>query len=297
MVALPTDLVHHREEFVTGDAVSEMARHVESVGLGGVFVTDHPAPDDRWLAGGGHHALEPTIALSFAAAATADLRLVTNIYVAAYRAPLLAAKTLASLDALSGGRLTVGVAAGYLKSEFRALGVDFDGRGARLDEAIDTMRAAWTGQSVVAEGDGWSTRGTTILPTPIAGPSLPIWCGGNSLAAMRRAVGRCEGWLPFATPPGLSDAVRTAEISTVDQLSDRIALLDRLCEEVGRPERPTICFTPISNWADPVALADELVALRELGVDWVSLTVPPTVTSRSAWMDQVSAIAELVRTG
>lgn len=295
MVALPTDHVEHPDEFLSGAAVAEMSAHAESCGIGGVFVTDHPAPDDRWLAHGGHHAVEPTVALSFAAAATTTLRLVTNIYVLAYRPPLLAAKTLATLDVLSGGRLTVGVAAGYLRSEFAALGADFEHRGERLDESIATLRAAWTGTSVVGAGAGWSARGNTILPRPQQRPGPPLWCGGNSKAAMTRAVTSADGWLPFATPPGMSGAVRTAEISSVADLRRRIDLLDELCERHGRPHRPTICFTPVASWAEPAALVDEVGELGELGVDWVSLTLtspadrPPT---RSAWMasvDEVSA--------
>ncbi|MFN8051199.1 MAG: TIGR03619 family F420-dependent LLM class oxidoreductase [Acidimicrobiales bacterium] len=292
MVALPTDHVDRPEEFVTGAAVAEMSRHAERCGLDAVFVTDHPAPDDRWLAGGGHHALEPTVALSFAAAATTTLRVVTNIYVLAYRAPLLAAKTLATLDALSGGRLTVGVAAGYLRPEFRALGADFEHRGERLDEAIAVLRSAWTGSSYAGEGPGWSARGTTILPLPAQPGGPPIWCGGNSRAAMTRAVTGADGWLPFATPAGMSGAVRTAEIATLDDLAARLDLLDRLCEEHGRAERPTICFTPISTWAEPERLLDEVGRLGELGVDWVSVTIPDDGTgTRASWMDAVSALS------
>lgn len=296
MVALPTDLVDRPEEFVTGPAVMEMARHAERVGLGGVFVTDHPAPDDRWLAGGGHHSLEPTVALSFAAAATTTLRLITNVYVAAYRPPLLAAKALASLDALSGGRLIVGVAAGYLRPEFRALGVDFDRRGALLDEAIDTMRAAWSGTSVAAEGHSWSTKGTTILPTPVAGAALPIWGGGNSLAAMRRVVERCDGWMPFATAPGLAGAVRTAEISTAEQLAARIELLDELCAQAGRSQRPTISFNLSSTPDLGETFASEVSRVAELGVDWVSVMLPSTVATRADWKDLVSELAALAAT-
>ena len=296
MVALPTDLVDRPEEFVTGPAVMEMALHAERVGVTGVFVTDHPAPDDRWLAGGGHHSLEPTVALSFAAAATTTLRLITNVYVAAYRPPLLAAKSLASLDALSGGRLIVGVAAGYLRPEFRALGIDFDRRGDLLNEAIDTMRSAWTGRSVVAQGHGWSTRGTTILPTPVSGAALPIWGGGNSLAAMRRVVERCDGWMPFATPPGMAGAVRTAEISTVEQLATRIELLDSLCAEAGRSQRPTISFNVLSSIDDADAFAAELDGVARLGVDWVSVMLPPSVATRAEWLECVSELANLAAT-
>ena len=120
----------------------ECAAAVEAIGYDACFVTDHPAPDAKWLAAGGHHALDPMVASLFAAAATTCLRLHTHILVLAYRNPLLTAKSVLSLDVLSQGRLILGVAAGYLKPEFAALGVDFDERNELTDEAIDVLRAA-----------------------------------------------------------------------------------------------------------------------------------------------------------
>src|SRR5262245_21320264 len=116
------------EEFTTGEAIAEMAKAAEAAGFDAVFVTDHPFPDDRWLAGGGHHALDPFVALAFAAASTTTLRLHTNLYVAAYRNPFLSAKAVATLDHLSNGRVILGIGAGYLEPEFDALGVAFDER-------------------------------------------------------------------------------------------------------------------------------------------------------------------------
>ena len=165
-LALPSDRVDRPEEFLTGRAIAEAARAAEDAGFGAVYVTDHPAPDQRWLEGGGHHALEPTVALSFAAAATQRLRLHTNVYVAAYRNPFLAAKAIASLDVLAGGRVILGVAAGYLRPEFGALGVDFDERNALLDEAIDLMRRVWTEDEVAAEGRHFRARAVTMRPRP-----------------------------------------------------------------------------------------------------------------------------------
>ena len=111
-IALPTDHVSRPDEFVTGDAVMEIAAAIEAAGLDACFVTDHPAPDAKWLGAGGHHALEPTVALSFAAAATTTLAVHTHIYVLAYRNPFLAAKAIASLDQLSGGRSIIGIGPG-----------------------------------------------------------------------------------------------------------------------------------------------------------------------------------------
>src|SRR5207237_8667597 len=197
---LPTDHVAQAAEFVTGEAVMECARVAEDAGFDACFVTDHPAPDIKWLEGGGHHALDPFVALSFAAAATTRLRVQTHILVLPYRNPLLTAKSVLSLDVLPGGRVILGVAAGYLKPEFAALGVDFDERNALTDEAIDVMRRVSSEHDVAVVVRPFHSRGTTMWPRPVQLPHPPIWIGGNSTAAMRRAVERAEGWVPFPNP-------------------------------------------------------------------------------------------------
>src|SRR6058998_967926 len=151
-IGLPTDHVSHASEFVTGEAVMACARAAEAAGFDACFVTDHPAPDIKWLETGGHHALDPFVALSFAAAATTRLRVQTHILVLPYRNPFLTAKSVLSLDVLSGGRLTLGVAAGYLRSEFNALGVDYDERNDLFDEALDVLRLALADDSVAYVG-------------------------------------------------------------------------------------------------------------------------------------------------
>ena len=157
-IGLPTDRVEQASEFVTGDAVIECARVAEESGFDACFVTDHPAPDAKWLAGGGHHALDPFVALSFAAAATTRIRVQTHILVLPYRNPLLTAKSVLSLDVLSNGRVILGVAPGYLKPEFGALGVEFDERNELTDEAIDVMRTLWTDGEIETEGRHFRTR-------------------------------------------------------------------------------------------------------------------------------------------
>src|SRR3954447_20042483 len=107
-VGLPVDHVTLPEGFVPGDAIAEMAAAVEAAGLDAVFVTDHPAPDDRWLEGGGPHAQDPLVWLAFAAAASRRNRLHAHVFVAAYRNPFLAAKGVATLARLSGGRVILG---------------------------------------------------------------------------------------------------------------------------------------------------------------------------------------------
>jgi probable F420-dependent oxidoreductase len=289
-IGLPTDHVARADEFVTGEAVMACARAAEDAGFDACFVTDHPAPDIKWLEGGGHHALDPFVALSFAAAATTRLRVQTHILVLPYRNPLLTAKSVLSLDVLSGGRVILGVAAGYLKPEFAALGVNFDERNELTDEAIDVMRTIWTEGRIETEGRNFRTRGTTMAPPPPQRPHPPIWVGGNSTAAIRRAVERGQGWVPFPNPPGVR-AVRTPPLSDLGELARRIAVLREHAATIGRTEPLDICFSPFQH--DPAAIVDEVHELEQLGVTWTVLGAG-NATTRSEWLAGARRIADEV---
>ena len=277
-LALPTDRADLPEEFVNGPAVAVAARAAQDCGFDAVYVTDHPAPDQRWLEGGGHHALEPMVVLGYAAAVTEKLMLQTNVYIAAYRNPFLAAKSVLSLDLLSGGRAIIGVAAGYLRPEFGALGVEFDERNELLDECIDVMRKAWTEDQVAFEGEHFRSRGVTMRPRPVAQPHPPIWVGGNSKAAIRRAVERGDGWVPFPNPPEASVAVKSPVISSISDLEQRIEFARSHSEIVGRSAPLDICFSPFTLDAsalmrgDSGALIDEVHALEAIGVTWLTVS-------------------------
>ncbi len=295
-LGLPVERVGSGAELVSGPALADLAAAYERFGFHAAYVTDHPAPDDRWLAGGGHHALEPTVALATAAAATRRLLLHTNIYVLGYRNPFLAAKALATLDVVSDGRLVIGVAAGYLRPEFEALGADFEDRGRRLDEALELLPRLWAEHGVAVDADGYRARGVTALPHPVQRPHPPIWIGGNSLAAMRRAVRFGQGWSPFPATGGVERAVRTAAIDDLGALATRLGRLTELCEEASRTEPMTTCFVPFSLPAyleDPESglqpLCDEVAQLADLGVDWVALMAPGT--TRNEVIDRAGALA------
>src|ERR1700712_257871 len=163
-LGLPTHRVDLAEEFVSGAAIVELARAAEDGGFDAVYVTEHPFPEAKWLQHGGHHALDPFVALSFAAALTPKIRLQTNLVVLAYRNPFLTAKAIASLDALSGGRTIIGIGAGYLEGEFLAVGVDPAKRNELTDEAIRAMKAAWSGEEIQYEGAGFTAGGNAMLP-------------------------------------------------------------------------------------------------------------------------------------
>jgi probable F420-dependent oxidoreductase len=295
---LPTDRVSSGAEFVSGEAVAEMAQTIERAGFDACFVTEHPFPSDRWLASGGHHALDPYVALSFAAAATTRLRVQTNIAVLAYRNPFLTAKAVASLDVLSGGRVILGVAAGYLKAEFEALGADFEERNERTDEAIRALRTAWSHDGVVLEGRHFRASGNSMRPRPVQRPHPPIWVGGNSRRAIRRAVELGDGWIPFPTAGIAPDRVRTAAIESLDDLKERLAYLREYAAEVGREKPLDVCFVPFGlgmhrpEPVDPASFRETVASLESMGVTWLTLVLPGG--TRAAFCERVQHLGEEV---
>jgi probable F420-dependent oxidoreductase len=294
---LPTSRVDQPAEFVSGDAVMEIAATAESAGFAGVHVTDHPAGDARWLDAGGHHALDPFVALSFAAAATHDLRLLTYVYIAAYRNPFLGAKSVLSLDVLSGGRVTLGTAAGYLKPEFAALGLDFDERNDLFDENLEVMKRVWSGDDVAYEGRHFTSRGVRMRPVPVQQPHPPIWIGGNSARSVRRAVESAQGWAPFNTF-GYAQASRTAEIDDVEQLAARIDEARAYAAEIGRTEPLDICFSggPVADEQRSLAARRaDAQRLGDAGVTWIAVALGGD--DRQQLLDRITRFGDEVIAG
>jgi len=298
---LPTHRVDRAGEFLVPGAIGELSAAAEAAGFDAVSATEHPFPSDGWLAAGGHHALDPLVALSFAAAATTRVRLHTNLFVAAYRNPFLAAKGIATLDVLSGGRVILGIGVGYLEEEFGALGASFGDRGERTDDAIAAMRLAWTGSTVERRGPGYRATGNTMLPRPVQRPGPPIWVGGNSRRAIRRAVELADGWSPFPAGRGLAGATGTAVLRTADDLARSLEYAAAHAAAVGRTRPLTVAFVPEGlAMTDRGDLDEERVVvsirrLAEVGVSWVTVALPgDTRGAQLGVLDRFSAIADHV---
>ena len=295
---LPLDRVDRPNEFLTCAAVAEMARALERAGIDAAYVTDHPAPADGWLASGGHHALDPFVALSFAAAATTRLRLHTNIIVVPYRNPWMIAKSVASLDILSGGRVILGIGSGYLAGEFKALGAPLAGRGAMMDEAVALMKQVWTGQSVAFAGTHFQADGNTALPVPAQRPHPPIWVGGNSARAIRRAVESCDGWSPFPATAKMTARVRTEAIATIGELGRKIDQATEIAQSIGRTRPLDICMAPFALTMQAgvrpgaAAVIDELGELARAGINWCAIAFP--CRDRREYLDNIDWFAREV---
>ncbi|HET9730643.1 MAG TPA: TIGR03619 family F420-dependent LLM class oxidoreductase [Acidimicrobiia bacterium] len=260
--------------------LARCAAAIEAAGFDACFVTDHPFPPRVWLEGGGHETLDPFVALSFAAAATNTLRLHTHCLIPAYRNPFTTAKAIAALDACSNGRIILGVAAGYLRSEFEQLGVPFDARGQRLDDTLTAMRAAWAGEAA-----------NVLHPEPVQRPHPPIWVGGNTDAAMRRAA-TAEGWSPFPAPAKMASRVRTAALDDLDALTKAV----HRYRELAGHERD-VCFSPLSHpamrdVANAQAFLDEAGELARIGVTWIAFHLP--APSVDGFCDTVSEFGPAV---
>lgn len=271
----------YHPELISGEGIAAVASAAEAAGFHGFGFTDHPAPSQRWLEAGGHDAVDPFVAMGFAAACTATLRLIPNIVVLPYRNPFLVAKAGATLDLLSGGRFTLAVGVGYLRREFAALGVDYEQRAELFDEALELIRAIWTTDDISFEGRYFSARGVTAHPRPVSEPHPPIWIGGNTSAARRRVALNGDGWCPFAAPAALAQAAGTAALDSLERLAHGITDLRRRIDDAGRDwSTIDVVFSNILG-GDPAAgdfnadaYLSELDALAGLGVTWVQVGVP-----------------------
>ena len=188
------------------DVLAQTAREVEDLGYRGIFLSDHIAipvdlrsaypyrSDGRFPLNSEDLILEPVTTLSYLAAVTESVHLGFSVLVLPYRHPVLNAKMLATLDVISGGRLIVGAGVGWMAEEFVALDADFDARGGVTDEHIAVLRALWSQPSPDIAGSHYGVSGVGISPRPIQEPHPPIWTGGISAPALRRAADLGDGW-------------------------------------------------------------------------------------------------------
>jgi probable F420-dependent oxidoreductase len=190
------------------DALARLARRAEALGVDSVWVSDHLLAPERVTSvypydrrpdakpgdvGVIEHFYEPLTTLAFLAGVTTRIRLGVSAYVVPYRPAVVTAKQVASLDALSGGRLVLAVGVGWLREEFDALGVPFARRGRRTDEYLAVCRALWTEEVASYDGDLVRLPAVRTGPKPVQQP-LPVWIAGNSRAARARAARLGQGW-------------------------------------------------------------------------------------------------------
>jgi probable F420-dependent oxidoreductase len=254
--------------FVTGEGlpVDELARTAEGIGLESLWVSEHShipvSRDTPWpttSTGGAQRATalayDPFVALSFAAAATTELRLGTAICQVTERDPIATAKAVATLDQLSNGRVLFGVGAGWNREELANHGTRLEDRFAVLRERVDAMSTIWANE--VAEYDGEHVRFTPLWswPKPAQQPRPPVLLGAGGTRAVERVLDFADGWLPIDRP----------EVDVVPQVRE----LHALAAERGRP-------TPLVALTNAPTDAERVHALQEAGVDRFVFRLPPS---------------------
>ncbi|SOX52808.1 TIGR03619 family F420-dependent LLM class oxidoreductase [Mycobacterium ahvazicum] len=217
--------------------------------------------------------LDPMIALAFAAAASSRINIATGVLLLPEHNPVVVAKQAASLDRLSGGRLTLGVGIGWSKEEFAALGVPFEHRAARTAEYVAAMRTVWRDDVASFGGKFVGFDSIRVNPKPVRGCRIPIMLGGNSDPALQRIASWGDGWYGF----NLDDVAAVREC---------IGKLSRLCGQAGRDRAELRLAVALRSPRE-----SDVEALAELGVDElvVVATPPERADAAAAW---VAALAD-----
>ena len=264
-----------------GPSIASFAQAAEKAGFDGMALTEHPAPSGKWLTHGGHSSFDPYVALAFCAAVTERLRLITHLSVLPYRPPLMTAKAAISIDVLSNGRLTVTCGAGYLRSEFAAMGVDIDERSALVDEALDVLTKVWADPSdFTGEGLHWTAKGVAFSPPPVT-RTAPLWIGGNGRAAMRRVAQHGVGWAPMIAPEVVATTTGSRAITNLAELKVAIGELRGVVEAGGRdPDSIDICASTSrgalrADDMDVAAIAADIDEFADAGVGWLIYSPEP----------------------
>jgi len=207
------------------EAIVAAAKKAEEVGFDAIFVNDHIVVGDDARSAPWTNVYDPFVAMSFIAAHTTRIGVGVSVLIMPYRNPVASAKALATLDRMSGGRLTIGVGVGWNEAEFAALGVPFSERGARTNEYLRIWQACWAPGKVSFAGRFAAFADMHVNPKPLRQPHPPIWIGGTSDAALRRAARFAAVWQP--TPLSIA------------QLVERRDALRRACEAADREPTPT----------------------------------------------------------
>jgi probable F420-dependent oxidoreductase len=253
------------------ESIRRAARQADELGLDDVWVSDHQViPADATYPP--PYLYDPLTTLTWAAASTERVGLGTSVLVLPQHATVSAANSLASLDQLSGGRVILGVGAGWLEKEFQALGAPFAGRGKRMDEAIDVLRACWEQDPTDFTGEFHRLDRVRLLPKPAH--RIPIWIGGHGERAWHRAVERADGFHALRVTP--------EEIA---------AIIERLRRD--RPE-PEFTISLRRGWdglrTDPDELRRELEGYRAAGVQHAMAA--PTQGNLDDWLRSIEILAK-----
>jgi probable F420-dependent oxidoreductase len=278
-----------RGPMATPESIASLAKKGEELGFAIISVSDHviipkaiastyPYNESGTFMGSpSGECMEQLTLLTFLAGITSSARLLTSVMVVPHRPPVLTAKMLATIDVLSNGRLIVGCGVGWMREEFEAIGApSYDRRGAVSDEYIRAFKELWTSDNPTFNGTYCSFANVTFAPRPVQKPHPPIWVGGESPAALRRAGRLADAWYPIGSNPRFP-------VATPAQFADYAASVKQHAKEAGR-NPSALDFAYSANWYNdqqaqtlpdgqrrpltgtPAQIADDIKRYADLGV-------------------------------
>jgi probable F420-dependent oxidoreductase len=254
--------------------IRAIAQVAERLGFGYLTVSDHilcprsidakyPYADDGefpWTQGGGGDCMEQFTLMAWLCAATTKLRLLTSVVVIPHRNPLFMAKSIATMDVLSGGRISIGCGTGWMREEFEALGIaPFEKRGQVTNEYIGAMKALWTMENPSYDSEFVKFRDVIFDPKPVQKPHPPLWIGGESGPAMRRVAAVGDVWYPFASNPKF-------RLASADAYRERAQRMKQAVAEAGRdPAAVGLAYNSPYHSEQAVMLDGQRVAMTGTG--------------------------------
>ena len=278
-----------RGPMATPQSLATLARTGEELGFATISVSDHiiipktidstyPYNESGTFAGSPTgECLEQLSLLSYLVGVTSSAKLLTSVMVLPHRPPVLTAKMLATIDVLSNGRLIVGCGVGWMREEFEALGAPaYEARGSVGDEYIRAFKELWTSDNPSFEGKYCRFANVAFAPKPVQKPHPPIWTGGESPAALRRAGRLANVWYPIGSNPRFP-------VATPGQFADYAAKVKRHAQDAGR-DPSSLGFAYSANWFNdqqasalpdgqrrpltgtPQQIADDIKHYEDLGV-------------------------------
>ena len=308
--------IPNRGPLAMPEIIREIAEAAEGLDYGYLTVSDHiavPRKIDanypysengqfRWASDGEVDCMEQFTLIAWLAAVTIKVRIMTSVIVIPHRNPLFMAKSIATTDVLSGGRVTLGCGAGWMHEEFEALNLpDFGARGHVTNEYLDVMKIAWTDPNPSYQGRYFNFTNVDLEPRPLPTPHPPIWIGGESMAAIRRAVSHGDAWYPFGSNPKF----RMDKLETYKTRRDR---LWQCAEETGRdPTSIALSYNCAFHNAEaqehieggrqlftgaPEQRAEDILALGNLGVTTMIINVGSN--DKNEMLDRMSEFSENV---
>ena len=286
------------------ESLAQIALRAERLGYDGAFLSDHIAipanlqsrypyrSDGRFPLSAADRILEPVTTLAYLAAVTVRLRLGFSVLVLPYRHPVLNAKMLGTLDVISNGRLIVGAGVGWMEEEFHALDAAFDARGPVTDEHIALLKAFWTSPAPDVNGEHYRVAGLGMAPPPVSQPHPPIWTGGTSPPALRRAATLADGWHGVRQNPAdvARVAARIAELRSSRGASmEGFTISLRAGLDIAGDPFTGTSRTPLRGSAEQVA--GDIGEYAQAGLDY--LVVEPRAATPEEIIEQLERFTEI----